>query len=108
MNKTYSNNMNGINYTYYSSGEKLKEYYKINNKREGLFKKFNKKGELIYTCNYVNNRKNGEELYYYYDNPNILESKANYINGKRNGIYIIYDEDGKILEERFYVDDKVE
>ena len=64
---------NGVNYTYYTTGEKCKEYYKINNKREGPFKIFNKDGDLIYICNYTNNRKNGVELSYYKHNFTILE-----------------------------------
>jgi antitoxin component YwqK of YwqJK toxin-antitoxin module len=106
MNSKNVINPNGINYTYYNSGAKYKEYYKINNKREGEFKKFNLNGDLIYICNYVNNRKNGEELNYYYNNPNVLESKTNYVNGKRNGIYIVYDERGEMINETFYIDDK--
>lgn len=103
-----NNNMNGVNYTYYETGEKYKEYYKINNKREGVFKKFNKEGDLIYICNYVNNRKNGEELIYSYNNHNILESKINYVNGKKNGKFIYYDKNGNISQECIYIDDKLQ
>ena len=97
---------NGVNYTYYKTGEKRKEYYKINNKREGPFKKFNKDGDLIYICNYTNNRKNGEELTYYDDNYTILESKINYVNGKKNGVCILYDEYGTIENQYLYLNDE--
>lgn len=99
---------NGVNYTYYRTGEKRKEYYKINNKREGPFKKFNKDGDLIYICNYTNNRKNGLELSYYEDNHTILESKINYVNGKKNGVCILYDEYGTIENQYVFLNDKMQ
>ena len=99
---------NGVNYTYYTTGQKCKEYYKINNKREGPFKIFNKDGDLIYICNYTNNRKNGLELSYYDDNCTILESKINYVNGKKNGLSIYYYKNCNIKKECFYIDDEIQ
>jgi antitoxin component YwqK of YwqJK toxin-antitoxin module len=111
-------------------GSIYKEYYKINNKKEGPFKKFNLNGNLIYICNYVNNRKNGDEFCYNYDNHNILETKIQYCNGKkngevkhydqngniksiinftndlRNGDFIFYDENQNIIEKGVYIDNK--
>jgi antitoxin component YwqK of YwqJK toxin-antitoxin module len=86
----------GINQIYHNNGILYKEYFKINNKREGQLKKFDKKGNLIYICNYVNNRKNGDEFCYYLHNNNIIESKTQYCNGKKNGEVKYYYENGNI------------
>ncbi len=80
------------------------EYYKINNKREGIFKKFNYEGNLSYICNYVNNRKNGDE--FEYDNNNTLLCKTQYLNGKKNGEYIKYNPNRTIKEKIMYLNDK--
>ena len=57
----------GVIRTYYDQDEtKLKEEYFVhNNKKEGIYKRYYKNGQLWEKVNYINNKKNGIEKSYW-------------------------------------------
>ena len=70
--------------TYYYGGHLYEEYCIINNKREGLYKKYYSNGQLWVIRNYIDGKLNGEYKTYVYGQ---LSSICNYIDGKENGEY---------------------
>ena len=46
--------------TYDAEGQLYEEYCLINNKKEGLYKKYHRNGQLWSICNYVDGKINGE------------------------------------------------
>ena len=72
--------------TYYDGGELKEEYLVINNKIEGLYKKYHITKKLWIICNYVNGKINGDE-YIYNENGNLLFTTT-YIDGIENTSFI--------------------
>ena len=60
--------------------------------------------QLLQTCEYINNKKNGK-LKRYYDNG-ILQIECDFIDDKKNGKFKIYYNNGILKEECYYVNDK--
>ena len=131
---TDSNNYNycGVVRTYYDTEKtKLKEEYFIHNdKKEGIYKLYDKKtGLIIFEKNYINGKKEGIsrefyngnifiETYYkndkkygtepeYYENGNIqstMEYENNY--GLKHGEHKEYDKNGNLIKETTWLLDK--
>ncbi len=58
---------------------KLKEeYFRHNNKKEGIYRSYDEYGQLCEEVNYINGKKNG--IYKSYDEYGQLCKKVNYIN----------------------------
>ena len=51
---------------HYINNEKIKEeYFVINNKINGEYKKYYENGQLLLICNYIDGKRNGEYKAYY-------------------------------------------
>ena len=64
--------------THYADGQLNEEYRLINNKIEGLYKRYHTNGQLWVICNYVDGKINGE--YKEYSEDGILISHTLYEN----------------------------
>jgi len=78
-------------------------YSMIDNKKEGVYKRFYPTGQLWSECYYKNNERDGKFVVYY-DNGNILRI-CNYDNGKLEGEDKSYNKDGQINSLCFYKND---
>ncbi len=81
---------------YYNDGSIKAEFFIINGKKEGLYKRYYRKidddndiGKLAKICNYINNILDGE--YIEYKSNGNIKVKCNYVNGKLHGEYIKYN-----------------
>ena len=88
-------------YTSYSSnGYIIEEFFHINGKKNGLYKKYfcfngyNMNNSIEIEAYYVNNKLHGEYKEYY--NNNKIKEICYYNNGFRHGNFRRYDEDGNI------------
>ena len=81
----------GILYTYYSYNSKIKkeEYYHINYKKEGVYKKYDYNGNIIIEGTYINNILNGEYKIYRYSKYKTYEFSTKYNNNNLNDIFTI-------------------
>lgn len=82
---------------YEKSGALKSEITVINNKKNGLAKKYYPTGEIHTIVNYVNNIKEGETIWYYKNGQAYRVTP--YVNGKMNGIRKLYYENGKLQAE---------
>ena len=89
---------------YYTSGTmKNKSNFKLG-KQEGLFHTYDKNGLLSSIVNYNNDTISGiNEVYRY----NRLSGVYNYSKGKIEGPYTIFNPDGSLLTEGYFVNDEV-
>lgn len=78
----------------------------INSKIEGLAKHYFENGKIEIETSYLNGQKNGKEIEYF-DNGEI-KRETNYIDGQRNGKKIEYHPNGKVYEKSNWVNDKME
>ena len=100
----------------------------INNKKEGVWKRFDKYGNLIQVTKYVNGLKNGPSVAFYadgmiystgyylndtisgnlsiYHENGFLNISSNYVKGKRVGFQYDYSEKGILSNLDFYSNDK--
>ncbi len=125
------NNYCGVVRTYYDTEKtKLKEeYFMLNNKKEGIYKLYDKKTGLIITeknyingkkegisrefynekifieTNYKNNKKYGTETEYY-ENGNIQSTIEYEEHGLKHGDHKEYDENGNLIKETTWLLDK--
>lgn len=116
---------------YYSNGEKKFEgVFNENGQQEGLWKKYDNKGNLLKTDHYVHGQLSGEEVMYYENGQ--VKFKGNYVNDmgegeftyfmdcnvvsakimfhqdKRNGKAVFYTNNGTIYKECQYVNDELD
>lgn len=63
---------------------------------------FNEKGIMVYSGDYIMNKKNGTEKFFYDDGK--IRKQVNYVNGKPEGKELNYFQNGKISEEAIYKD----
>lgn len=82
------------------------EYYVVNGKKEGLYKKYYPDGSLRKTCFYLNDEINGDFIKFYQNGT--LKYKIPYVNGYKNGKYIRYYENGNIETEATYLNNLLE
>lgn len=78
----------------------------VNQKKDSLWKFYNREGKLLSIENYVNGVKNGVAIVYY-SNGEMAEEK-NWKNGVLDGLCKKYFESGQLKFQRNYVNDKVE
>jgi len=79
------------------------EYYVVNGKKEGVYKKYTPDGNIRKTCYYVNNQINGEYIKYYRNINGTVYNITNYVDGIKHGKTIYYHENGNIETEASYV-----
>lgn len=82
------------------------EYYVVNGKKEGIYKKYYPDGSLRKTCFYLNNEINGDFIKFYENGT--IKYKIPYVNGFKNGKYIRYYENGNIETEATYLNNRLE
>jgi antitoxin component YwqK of YwqJK toxin-antitoxin module len=103
----FSNNGTVTHTKMYDAAEILTAEGKyVNQKKDSVWKYYNKQGKLISDENYVNGVKTGIERVYY-SSGGIVEEKQ-WKDGKLNGPRKKYFESGKLRYEGQYIDDKVE
>ena len=79
------------------------EYYvDSQGRKQGKYKEFSEKGNILIISNYVDDLLDGEYIEYHY-NMDIIWYKCNYSNGLKEGGCIYYYESKKILEKGNYV-----
>lgn len=93
-----------------SCGKEVKEYYKTGElyrqgfikkgNREGVWKYFNKNGDLIQTINYKDDLYDGLWTNYFPKNQKIKD-KSYYVKGKRIGTYRSYYQNGRLKTEGY-------
>lgn len=94
---------------FYDNGMVAKEGYYMNDLRNGIFKYYNRKGDLTNLEKYKDGElvKDSEESIildirntYYSDGS--IKSSGGYVDGKKQGVHRIYDETGKIASGEVY------
>jgi uncharacterized protein len=83
--------------TYYDEAKTQlhEEYYEVDGKKEGVYKRYYDNGQLWEECNYVNGKLNGE--YKQYHDNGQLEAKCNYVNGETYGESVEYFSEGTLF-----------
>ena len=77
----------------------------IKNKREGLWKEFNRNGQILFETNYLNGKKHGICKEWY--PKGILRQEGTFKNGLKDGFVILYKPDKDIKEKGYYKDGKI-
>ncbi len=114
--------INGLWRWYYPDGKILREEEYFQGKRDGVYTEYSEEGNIIAQGEYVDGERNGEWIFkngdiseqgnylmglrdglwkeFYYDEA--LRFKGNFINGEPDGKQLIYFENGKVMEERYF------
>ena len=87
-------NYNGINYA---------EFFIVNNRIEGILKKYDCYKNLICEENYIDGKLNGQCIKNYYNEI----SNIYYVNGLKHGMYKEYFDNGKLKYEINYVNGNI-
>ncbi len=87
--------MNDIKITYWQNGKIKIETPFAGKKRQGVQKKYNKKGILILSADYSDDKINGKVRTYYDDG--LLESEESYKDDKKMNDLLVYNRDGNIV-----------
>jgi antitoxin component YwqK of YwqJK toxin-antitoxin module len=87
---------------YSFSADDEEEYLK---NKSGIFKKYGYVGKL--SKEYFHNNGIKEGVYKEYNINENIRVECNFINNKKNGVYKMYSNDGKIIKEYLYCEDKV-
>jgi hypothetical protein len=98
-----------LNTTYYLDGKIESEVLVINGKKEGIYKKYDENGNIIITCNYIDDKIQGIMNTYNVNFYGIkLNEIINYIDSKKEGKYIqLYNDYNNQIYNIFnYIDDK--
>ncbi|NND94442.1 MAG: toxin-antitoxin system YwqK family antitoxin [Flavobacteriales bacterium] len=81
----------------------------VDDKKNGLFKSFNEKGELVSVEKYVNGILDSEaaettvvDIRNEYYSNGVVKSSGSYKEGKKHGVHRDYDEEGNIIASRIY------
>lgn len=85
---------------YYNSGELEKEYFEINEKKEGEFKSYYKNGEIREICTYIDGKRNGHYKYYYPGGT--LSTIGTFVNDNKNGLFKYYS-DNVLVNSDIYI-----
>ncbi len=85
---------------YYNSGELEKEYFEINEKKEGEFKSYYKNGKIREIYTYIDGKRNGEYKYYFPDGS--LTTIGTSVNDNKNGEFKYYS-DNVLVDSCIYI-----
>jgi antitoxin component YwqK of YwqJK toxin-antitoxin module len=102
--------LDGTFKTWYENGEPFEEYTFKNDLKTGAGKEFaldeNNKSTLSHKLNYIDGKMHLEQMSFY---PNGQKKAViNYEYGVLNGPKQLFDENGKILEEAYYIQDNLD
>lgn len=89
---------------YWNNGQKKIEYYKLNDEKNGLYKEYDRFGNLTLEREYKNNKVHGLELYYF-RGTTIVQTSINYNMGYKDGACTKYTLKKKVLKQSFYNND---
>ncbi len=99
--KRIKNNIsNGLNLSYYPSGELKSEINYKNGKKEGLGKWYFKSGKLKYQGIWKNGMQEGNESLYYESGQ--LKAQGSLKNGRANGVYKEFSSSGELITHMKY------
>ncbi|SNW62743.1 MORN-repeat protein [Orpheovirus IHUMI-LCC2] len=86
------------------------EYNYLNGILHGSYKRYNCGGNIWMLCEYINGKREGEYKECYdinlWKNDLPLKVTCQYKNGKLNGTYQVYDNEGRLYIESYYVNDQ--
>lgn len=86
---------------YYDDGNLLKEGSIVNNKRHGYWKAYYRSGNIWNEGMFYEGMRD-DTIKGYYTNGN-LKYKGLYFNGQKTGVWLIWDEDGTLIENTVYM-----
>lgn len=86
---------------YYEDGNLLKEGPMVNERRNGFWKTYYRDGTLWSEGTFDKGMRN-DSIKSYYPNGNI-KFKGVFENGRQTGLWLFYDEDGKLTENKMYM-----
>ncbi|MEM9544936.1 MAG: hypothetical protein AAGA77_03140 [Bacteroidota bacterium] len=96
---TFSNckdKTNQLKYSFYDSGEKHEEYqYIADSIKEGIYRRYSKKGFLLETAHYKNGKLEGERVIYHQE-TGVKEISEIYQDDLLNGRYILFHPNGEM------------
>jgi antitoxin component YwqK of YwqJK toxin-antitoxin module len=95
-----NNSIEYVNYIFNNNFSDFKihrSYYVFNNKKNGLYRQYNKNGKLVLELFFVNDMREG--ISRKWDDNGNLRSIIEYHNNKKNGTQKIYDENSCIVAE---------
>jgi len=95
-----------IHKEYYSNGVIKSEIEYIEKIPNGVYKKYDRKGNLIEKGNFLNGKMNGICIWYY-DNG-FIDTKAEYLNGVENGTITKYNKAGILQDSGRMINGKQE
>jgi antitoxin component YwqK of YwqJK toxin-antitoxin module len=88
----------------YANGQIQEKYYILpNNKKEGLYQRWHKNGQLNEQYNYING--NIEGLYQTWFENGQIHYYVNFINNKKEGLYESWYVDGTLYMRGYYNND---
>lgn len=88
----------------YLDGDMASKVFVQDGLKNGIEKKYTKKGVLKYIATYKNGKKHGIQKWF--DRNGKLLSQTNYYNDKAHGIEKLFHENGNVMIEREYVHGK--
>ena len=92
---------NGLVTLYYATGEVGEQGKMVNDKKVGIWKRWDTQGRLTHVEPYANGKLHG--MYKQYRGVNVLEFESPYVNGKLHGIQKKYGNDGYLFSTTTYV-----
>ena len=101
--KTYKNGKrNGLWKKYYKNGNlKSKITFDNNGKENGTHTRYTESGKILSVINYKNGMKHGEDISYHIDSD-IIEQKQEYVNDKKHGLKMYNNQKGEIRTKSYY------
>lgn len=99
-------NIDGIAQSFARNGNKIVEYYSINDIANGAYTRFKPTGGVECEGSYIENEYDGESICYFADGT--VQTIVNYKKGVLHGPYKVFNEIGNIISEAQYVDGEVD
>ncbi len=98
-------NLNGLTYTYYKTGELQGEWNYIDGMLQDISRTYYKTGELEVERNFVDGKQNGK-VYIYHEN-HVVALDAYFENDKIEGTVKLYDMAGNLRVKDEYLNDQL-
>ena len=99
--KSFDNDILNGNVKYFHSNEKIKkEENYINGKKYGIFKQYDRFGNMNAEIEFKDDKRNGYSKYYFLNGQ--IENLEFYKNDKKHGSFQYYNESGQLISEKNY------
>jgi antitoxin component YwqK of YwqJK toxin-antitoxin module len=104
--ETYKNDhLEGVTIVYYpGTSQKAEETYYIGGIKNGTSKKFFENGQMMSVTNFRDDQPEGMFTFFY--ESGLVQLEGNYKNGFKFGKWVSYDEQGNLLSEEEYKEQK--